>query len=1193
MRVSIGTKIALGFALALASLLSLGFLIINQLRALNEESSWVDHTYQVETSLHALVSDLAQAESSARGYALSNDPGLQLKTDQHEALVRRDVAQLRQATLDNPSQQDNLDRLEPVLDRRLQILQQLATSGATTPDNRDLLVHNGEVTMDQVHPIIDAMLAEEERLLKIRSDGQAKLSNMAHAILTYGTVAAFLLIGGAGLLITYSITAPLSVLSEGAARLGGGEYTHRVMIRSRDEVGELARHFNRMAEQVQKRQESLAEQEWLKSGLTGIGLQLQGLRDPAKACRTVLTELAALIGARNSAIYVTAGETEPVLRLQATYAADDAPEEVAPGQGLVGQCFLDRRQIVLHETPPDYFRIQSALGGARPRVLVLQPAIFDEQVRAVVELALLQVPTAVQLALVERATESLGIALSTIAAGQRTEELLAEAQKLGAELGERNLSLRHSEQMLQEQQEELKQTNEELEQTNEEMQQTNEEIEEKASLLALQKKELEKTNREVEVARAALQQKAEQIAQTSRYKSEFLANMSHELRTPLNSLLILSKILGENHEGNLTDKQVQYAATIQSSGHDLLELINEVLDLSRIESGVVEIETEEMRLAQVRDFAERTFRPVAENKHLDFGVDLDSRLPESFTTDQRRLEQILKNLLSNAFKFTEHGSVRLRIAPATEGWDPGNAVLDAAAQVLGFAISDTGIGIPADKQNLIFEAFQQADAGTSRKYGGTGLGLSISRELAGLLGGALQVSSRPGEGSVFTLYLPVAYAGSRPAAPAPPAGKAAAASKPDTFLAAEPSVEPPTIEDDRDKIRPGDLVLLIIEDDANFAGILRDFAREKGFKAVVAASVNGGIALAREMLPSAITLDLHLPDSDGWVALDRLKHDSETRHIPIHIISADEERERSLRLGAVSYLQKPVTKEIIDQALSQTLDFINRPLKNLLIVEDNANEREALVALIGNGDVHSTAVSSAAEAFAALDRAHVDCVVLDLGLPDMNGFDLIRELHRKYGHAAPPVIVYTGRELTRQEETELRLISDSIVIKNARSPERLLDETALFLHRVQTKLPEAKRRMIEQAHKSDSVLAGRKVLVVDDDVRNIFAITSALEASQMKVSYAESGQAGIDYLRFNPDVEVVLMDVMMPDMDGFEAIRRIRELDPFKKLPIISVTAKAMKGDREKCMEAGASDYITKPVDMDQLRSLLRVWLYR
>ncbi len=1195
MRLSIGVKIALGFALALTALLCLGFLTFSELSALNVESSWVDHTYQVESKLQNLTANLARAESSARGYQLSNLPSLQTEADA-AAAARSEVAQIRSLTSDNPTQQERLDRLEPLIQRRLDSLQQITSTPNLPAADRDTLVRGGESVMDQVRQVINDMQAEEARLLKIRSDGEAQLSNHVRLTLEWGTALAFLLIGSAGLLITYSITNPLRLLADGASRLGGGDYTHRVLVRSRDEVGQLATNFNRMAEQVEDRQRTLAEQDWLKGGLTRLAGLLQGQRDPAEACRLVLTELAALVGAHSSALYVTAGDETPVLQLQATYAADAAPEEIEPGKGLVGQAYLDRQRIQLNEIPEGYFRINSALGHGTPRSLLIEPAVYDNQVRAILELALLKPLTDTQLALIERVAENLGVILTTIAASQRTEELLTQSQALAGELGTANRDLRQSELLLQEQQEELKQTNEELEQTNEELQQTNEEVEEKANLLSTQKKQLEKTNREIDVARTALQEKAEQIAQTSRYKSEFLANMSHELRTPLNSLLILSKILAENPDGNLSEKQVQYATTIQSSGHDLLELINEVLDLSRIESGVVEIETEETRLSDLRDFVERTFRPIAENKKLEFSTELAEGLPATLVTDQRRLEQVLKNLLSNACKFTEQGSVRLRIAPATSGWEADKTSLSRASQVIAFSIMDTGIGIPENKQKLIFEAFQQADAGTSRKYGGTGLGLSISRELASLLGGSLQVSSRPNEGSTFTLLLPATLspADSKPAsfksAP-PPASKPVPSSTPSP--SPSPLTETPLIDDDRANLQPGDMLLLIIEDDPNFAGILRDFAREKGFKTVVASTVNAGVAMARELHPSAITLDLHLPDNDGWLVLDQLKHDPQTRHIPIHIISADEERDRSLRLGAVSHFQKPVTREIIDQALSQTIDFLKRPLKNLLIIEDDANERQAIVALIGNGDVHSTAVGSAAEAFAELDRIRYDCIVLDLGLPDKNGLDLIREIHQKYGHAAPPVIVYTGRELSRQEETELRLISDSIVIKNARSPERLLDETALFLHRVQTKLPEAKRRMIEQVHKSDSVLTGRKVLVVDDDVRNIFAITSALEASHMQVNYAESGQAGIDFLQLHSDVEIVLMDVMMPDMDGFEAIRRIRAIDRFKKLPIISVTAKAMRGDREKCLEAGASDYITKPVDMDQLRSLLRVWLYR
>jgi signal transduction histidine kinase/CheY-like chemotaxis protein/CHASE3 domain sensor protein len=1207
MRPSIGKKIAVGFLLALIALLVIGLFSSRELQQLEANSAWVDHTFQVQDKLGRLTGDLARAESGARGYGLVQDPELEASSDVAAEDARRDLNDLRNLTMDNAVQQERIDKLEPLLTQRLNVLKRMMESGnVADPNVRATAVRNGESYMVQVRQLLDEMERQESDLLAQRRIAVQTVARSTYYILVYGTVAAFCLVGITGIVVTYSITRPIGVLGIGAGKIGGGDYTHRVSIKSRDEIGELAQHFNQMAEQVQERQLALEEQDWLKTGLTRMGALFQGQRDPATVCGTVLAELASLLEARHSALYVVSDENEqPVLALQGTYAADNAPARIAPGQGLVGQCFLDQKRIQLDEVPPGYLHIHSSLGDTPPRAVVVQPALFEGEVLAVLELALLRAPTAMQLTLLDRVAESFGVVLNTIGASQRTEELLLQSQKLSAELQGRQeelnrknreleaqtTRLRNSELLLQEQQEELKQTNEELEQTNEELQQTNEEIEEKASLLAHQKKEAEKTSREIEQARKALQEKAEQIAQTSRYKSEFLANMSHELRTPLNSLLILSKILAENHDNNLTEKQVQYAGTIYSSGNDLLELINEVLDLSKIESGAVELEPDEVPLAEIRRFVEQTFRPVAENKNLDFQVDFDPSLPASIQTDTRRLEQVLKNLLSNAFKFTEQGAVRIRVALATSGWNPENQTLSRAPGVIAFAISDTGIGIPAEKQELIFQAFQQADAGTSRKYGGTGLGLSISREIAGLLGGTVQVESAPGQGSTFTLFVPTVFAGAptrstRTTAPA--VQHAPAPASPPTL-----AVDPEGIEDDRAKLQAGDLILLIIEDDPAFAGILADFAREKGFKAVVARSVAQGVSLAGEIHPSAITLDLNLPDNDGWIVLDRLKHDPKTRHIPIHIISADEERERSLRLGAVSYFQKPVTKENLDQALSQTIEFLNRPLKNLLIVEDDATQRQALVDLIGNGDVHSTAVGTAAEAFAEMDNLRFDCLVLDLGLPDMGGIQFVREIHERYGANTPPVIVYTGRELSREEETELRMISDSIVIKNARSPERLLDETALFLHRVQTKLPEAKRRIIEQAQKNDSILAGRKVLVVDDDVRNIFAITSALEASQMQVNYAESGQAGIDYLELHPDVEVVLMDVMMPGMDGFEAIRRIRAMDRFKKLPIISVTAKAMKGDREKCLEAGASDYITKPVDMDQLRSLLRVWLYQ
>ena len=1220
MNLSIGKKIGIGFAFALLALLAIGTMSNLNLRELDTASFWVNHTIEVQKNIENLQSNLLQAESTARGYQLAPDPSFKVVFQKSMAKVNHDAQAIRTLTSDNPVQGQNLDLLQPLLDERFQEQQKLMAlrdEGNSANDTERIdLVRNGQQLMDKIQQVLVDMLNEEQGLLKVRQEKANETEQLTSGTIIYGTLAAILFVGLAGYFVTRSITSPLGLLREGAVKIGGGNYSHRVDIKSADEVGQLATVFDTMATQIEHRQALQAEQDWLKSSMAKFAVLFQSKRESVAVCQGILTELATLLDARHSVIYLPADdEGKTVLGLEASYAATDPQEVIQPGEGLVGQCYTQKARIIVRDIPNDYLRINSVLGAAKPKSVVLQPALFYGDVKAVIELASFQEFTPIQLTLLDQLSESIGTVLNTIEGVMRTEMLLEQAQVLSenlqsqqTELSEKNVELenqterlRHSEVQLQEQQEELKQTNEELEQTNEELQQTNEEMEEKVNLLAEQKREMERANHEIEKAREALEEQARQVMLASKYKSEFLANMSHELRTPLNSLLILSKILADNGDSNLTTRQIQYAQTINSSGNDLLELINDILDLSKIESGSVEIDASEVEIAKVSEYVEQNFRHLAEQKHLEFGVELAPGLPATLHTDLRRLEQVLKNLLSNAFKFTERGSIRVRVSAAQQGWSGSSETLVKAEQVLAFAVSDTGIGISADKQQIIFEAFQQADAGTARKYGGTGLGLSISREIAALLGGELKVESQPGLGSTFTLYVPRVLPtehqarvmqerrqqqpAARPPAPAPRQEEVAA---PDNAVLNDPGVK-----DDRAALEPGDHVLLIIEDDLSFANIMMDFAREKKFKVILARSASQGIALATRLNPSAITLDLHLPDNDGWMVLDHLKHNPKTRHIPIHIISVDEERERSLRLGAVSYFQKPVTKETLDDALNQTIEFLDRPLKNLLIIEDDPVQRQSLVELIGNGDVHSTAVGTAADAFTALETTKFDCIVLDLGLPDKNGFDLIREIHQKYGQLAPPVIVYTGKELTRQEETELRLISESIVIKNVRSPERLLDETALFLHRVQTKLPESKRRMIEEVQKKESLLAGRKVLVVDDDVRNIFAITSALEASHMEVSYAESGQAAIDFLAEHPETEVVLMDVMMPEMDGFEAIRRIRRTDRFKRLPIISVTAKAMRGDREKCLEAGASDYITKPVDMEQLRSLLRVWLYK
>ncbi|MCI0461162.1 MAG: response regulator, partial [Gemmataceae bacterium] len=681
-------------------------------------------------------------------------------------------------------------------------------------------------------------------------------------------------------------------------------------------------------------------------------------------------------------------------------------------------------------------------------------------------------------------------------------------------------------------------------------------------------------------------------------KSEFLANMSHELRTPLNSLLILAEMLAENNEGNLTPKQTEFAQTIYSSGSDLLALINDILDMAKIESGTMAIEVSELPFPELRDYVERTFRPVAENRRLAFTTELAGNLPRFITTDAKRLQQVLRNLLSNAFKFTERGRIELRVERVTSGWSTDHPLLSRIDGVIAFSIHDTGIGIAADKLKIIFEPFQQADMGTSRKYGGTGLGLSISREIARLLGGEIRVQSTPGEGSTFTLYVPQTY-------PAPlgrvqPANGLGAASSgfiPVIGSRHEASSTLPAqaeVRGDHDTIQPGDPVLLIVEDDPEFADILLDIGHDKGFKCLITPCGENVLHLAQTLKPAAITLDLRLPDMDGWVVLDRLKHDPNTRHIPVHIISVEERGQRdSSQHGAFAYLVKPVSRPALDKALQSMKSFLERPTKNLLVVEDNALERDHVVSLVGNGDVRITAVGTGAEALAALATQRFDCLVLDLGLPDMSGFELLTKIKKDLDLQNLPVIVHTGKDLTREEEARLKEMAAAILIKDVRSLERLLDETALFLHRVLANLPPSAQQLLEQAHKTDPVLADKKVLIVDDDFRNLFALTSILERWQMQVVRAENGREALEVLQRTPDLDIVLMDIMMPEMDGYETMRAIRAQESFVELPIIALTAKAMKSDRLKCLEAGATDYIAKPVNAEQLLALLRVWLSR
>jgi len=968
-------------------------------------------------------------------------------------------------------------------------------------------------------------------------------------------------------LLAANLTTQVRAIAEVATAVTKGDLTRAILVDASGEVADLKDYLNAMIGNLRETTERNTEQDWLKTNLAKFSRMMQGQRDLLTVAQMLLSELAPLVNAQQGVMYVMDSSASPAnLKQLAGYADQREPgksRRYQVGEGLVGQCAFEKQRILLANIPATGIQVTSGLMSARPENVIVLPVLFEGQVKAVIELASLSEFTTSHLAFLEQLTGSIGIVLNTIEATMRTEGLLGQSQNLAAEL--------------QTQQREL--------------QQTNEELANKAGLLAAQNAEVERKNQEIEQARRAVEEKAAELALTSRYKSEFLANMSHELRTPLNSILILGQQLAENADGNLSPRQVEFSKTIHGAGTDLLNLISDILDLSKIESGTVTVESEELPFAGLRETVERNFRHVAETRKLSFTVELDTHLGRAISTDPKRLLQVLKNLLSNAFKFTDQGGVRFEVGTATGGWSAEHPILRQASEVIRFSVSDTGIGIPPEKQKIIFEAFQQADAGTSRRYGGTGLGLAISRELAQLLGGEIRLHSAQGRGSTFTLYLPVAYMG-------PDTGKPAMLRSP---LSPPPTFQPillpaskaEEISDDRDDLTPADAVLLIVEDDPHYARVLLALARDRGFKGLVATRGADALALAREHSPTAISLDIFLPDMLGWTVLSQLKQDAATRHIPVQIITVEEERQHGLERGAFAYLNKPMTTESLEAAFDRIKSFAALRVRHLLVVEDSPAEQMSIRELIAHDDVEITAVGTGEEALAAMRERTFDCVVLDLRLPDISGFELLAEVQRDPELRDVPIVVFTGRELSGAEEEQLRRMAKSIVLKGVQSPERLLDETALFLHRVVSNLPDAKKRMLERLHQTDESLNGKKVLVVDDDVRNIFALSSVLERCGMKVLTSTNGAEAISAIERTPDLSLVLMDIMMPEMDGYETMRRIRKTPQFRLMPMIALTAKAMKGDREKCLEAGASDYIAKPVNTEQLLSLLRTWLHR
>ncbi len=968
-----------------------------------------------------------------------------------------------------------------------------------------------------------------------------------------------------------NLTTQVRAIAEVATAVTKGDLTQSIKVEAQGEVAALKDNINEMIRNLKDTTLKNSEQDWLKTNLAKFSRMLQGQKDLLTVAGLILSELAPVVKAQHGVFYIFRAAEEPAkLTLLASYAHGKVGEltsEFHLGEGLIGQCAIERQKILLDNVPPDYIRISSGLGHSVPVNIIVLPILFEGDVKAVLELASFERFTASDQALLDQLTESIGIVINTIEANMRTEGLLRQSQSLATELQSRQ----------------------------EELQNTNQELQDKARLLAHQNVEVEQKNQEVEQARKALEEKAEQLALTSKYKSEFLANMSHELRTPLNSLLILSDQLSKNPDGNLTVKQTEFAKTIHSSGTDLLMLINDILDLSKIESGTVAVDVSELRLLDLHSYVERTFRHVAESKGLEFSVRLDPTVPRSMVTDAKRLQQVIKNLLANAFKFTRRGSVSLEIRAVGPEAARDSQSLRKAESVLAFAVADTGIGIPLDKQQIIFEAFQQADGSTSRKYGGTGLGLAISREIARLLGGEIHLVSSAGRGSTFTLYLPQTLA--QPAA-ARELGPEAGAGAISLVTGAEEDDEQPrlalseVVGDDRESIGPGDRSLLIVENDVAFARLLAEVAREIGFKVLITSFGSSALALVRQYQPSAITLDISLPDMEGWRVLERLKSDFGTRHVPVTVITTGEDVRRGRALGAFDTVGKPVkTRDGLRETLESLKRCLEREQKDLLLIHPDEAERAALARLLAADGLRVQAEPSLSALNGSFDWGAVDGLVLGVGSQE----ELVGLMSNGRGSSlrAIPLITYGPPDWIAEVETLLKSSGSEITVIPASSQERLVDQCLLRLHRPVWAMSESHRQILETLHHGSQRLTARRVLIVDDDIRNIFAMTSILERHEMSIVSAETGRGAIERLDRQGDIEIVLMDVMMPEMDGFETMRAIREDPRFRSLPIIAVTAKAMKGDREKCIEAGASDYLAKPVDSEELVSKLRDWLSR
>src|SRR5450432_340165 len=1197
MKQSLTRNMAIGFGFSLLVLLGSSVASYVSIRNLLNSSEWINHTYEVISNLNDVVSPIREAETAQRGFLITNDP---VYLDPFHGSFEESITALdhvKTLTNDNPAQQVRCNRLRELINKRFSRLEFLIKSKQESNLIDPKQLASGRDYMDSIVTTVNDLKNAEKELLSNRTKKFETFSRLTPAIIALSSLIAVVIAIFFYLRVRkdinvrvrlqkdleekdIEITQRIQTVSKIAESISGGDYSIRINDEERDMLGSLSSALNKMGASLEYSFNTLSDKDWLQTGAAQINETVIGEQTLQQLTSRSLQVMSNYSGSSVGAFYLNDGNNRMVFEAGYAFVPTEDRKNIRFGEGIVGEVAVTQKEIFLAETTGSPLQISYATGSLKPLSIYGAPVSFENNLMGVIELGSLHVYSERDFQFFRNAVNIIAIAINMAQNKARLQEVLEEVQAQAEELQTQHKELEIANTEMEAQSEKLQVSEEELRVQQEELMQTNRELEERSKLLEKKNELIGHRNREI-------QKKAEELAQSTRYKSEFLANMSHELRTPLNSILLLSRLMSENKDKTLSKDQVEYAQVIQSSGNGLLELIDEILDLSKIEAGKMELDYSYLSVNQIVSDMRMLFEPLAREKGIQLSFETEPDAATEIETDKMRLEQILKNLLSNAFKFTNSGSISLRIKP-----DP-----QATGMYILFEVLDTGIGIPEDKLGLIFEAFQQADGSTKRKYGGTGLGLSISRELSRLLRGDLFVTSEEGGGSSFTLRIPVRQITEKGQPPLIIPSGTVSSPKPPTIqvktLNKLTLTEiPKAITDDRDDILPADKIILIIEDDTHFATALLNYSRSRQYKGVVAVRGDEGIRLAKVYNPLGILLDIQLPVKNGWEVMEELKKDSATRHIPVHIMSSFEAKKESLTRGAADFINKPVALEQMAEIFRRIESVINREKSKVLIVEENPKHAKALSYYLSSSQVQSSIAESIPDSIIALRKEEVNCVILDMGLPEMRNYDKREQIKSTPGFENIPIIIFTGKNFSRTEEQRIKQYADSIVIKTAHSYQRILDEVSLFLHIMDQQSKSKPTTGLERLGFLDEVLKNKTVLLADDDVRNIFSLTKILEQHKMNIIPAIDGKEALEKMNANPEVNIVLMDMMMPEMDGFESIRKIRQTPAYKNLPIIAITAKAMTGDREKCIQAGASDYISKPVDIDQLISLLRIWLY-